>query len=184
MLTDADIATVILFIFLLPPTRQKSNGGFFFESEREGKRRRGRGATDGGGGGAKAKAGSSSSGSDGQEPQTQKATEEPGWCPAKRVWRHQGAGRSLSTCGPEQAGLAKASRGHTTTCSSGEERRRDRARSSKTDVGQGPQPGEGARGGARGQRSEGVGGRAELRRAGGERFFFVKHIPCPHVNRI
>ena len=31
------------------------------------------------------KAGSSSSGSDGQEPQTQKATEEPGWCPAKRV---------------------------------------------------------------------------------------------------
>jgi len=36
-------------------------------------------------GGTKAKAGSSSSGSDGQEPQTQTATEEPGWCPAKRV---------------------------------------------------------------------------------------------------
>ena len=84
MLTDADIATVILFIFLADAS--KIQRWVFFESEREGKRRRGRGATDGGGGGAaKAKAGSSSSGSDGQEPQTQKATEEPGWCPAKRV---------------------------------------------------------------------------------------------------
>ena len=80
MLTDADIATVFLFIFLLPPTRQKSNGGFF--SKARGRERRGEGRRRGG---AKAKAGSSSSGSDGQEPQTQKATEEPGWCPAKRV---------------------------------------------------------------------------------------------------
>ena len=48
MLTDADIATVILFIyFFIAADASKIQRWVFFESEREGKK--GRGATEGGG---------------------------------------------------------------------------------------------------------------------------------------